>query len=539
MSTHLPEDAAAARAFVERVVARMHPVARDYNLAEWNLAVSGAPEHRAALERLGAENTRVFTANPAEWAEMQRLYAARGTLADARLRREIEQLYRSFAAAQIDPAQIDRVAALEAGLTDLYTNFRGTIAGQPIANNAIAVILRDSDDSEERREAWEAGKQIGLAARADLLELVRLRNASARAMGFRDYYAKALELQEVDEGELFTLLDDLEARTREPFRTLKTELDAALAAQCRVPVAELRPWHYSDPFFQEAPRTGTTNLDSLFAAQDIVALATRTFDGIGLDVRDILARSDLFERENKDQHAFCTHIDRLNDDVRVLCNIRPDARWMDTTLHELGHAVYDKYLGAELPYLLRAPAHINTTEAIAMLMGRLAIRPEWLARVRGLSADEVQSIAEPARAEQRIAQLVFLRWGLVMVHFERALYGNPERTDLNALWWDLVERFQLLTRPEGRDKPDWAAKIHLAIAPVYYHNYILGELTASQLGHTLATRSPDGRLVDSPAAGALLRDELFALGAQLPWNETLARVTGERLNARYFVEEFV
>ncbi|MFN8481378.1 MAG: M2 family metallopeptidase, partial [Kouleothrix sp.] len=176
MSTHLPEDAAAARAFVERVVARMHPVARDYNLAEWNLAVSGAPEHRAALERLGAENTRVFTANPAEWAEMQRLYAARGTLADARLRREIEQLYRSFAAAQIDPAQIDRVAALEAGLTDLYTNFRGTIAGQPIANNAIAVILRDSDDSEERREAWEAGKQIGLAARADLLELVRLRN---------------------------------------------------------------------------------------------------------------------------------------------------------------------------------------------------------------------------------------------------------------------------------------------------------------------------------------------------------------------------
>jgi peptidyl-dipeptidase A len=126
-----------------------------------------------------------------------------------------------------------------------------------------------------------------------------------------------------------------------------------------------------------------------------------------------------------------------------------------------------------------------------------------------------------------------------MVHFERALYGNPARTDLNALWWDLVERFQLLTRPEGRDEPDWAAKIHLAIAPVYYHNYILGELTASQLGHTLATRSPDGRLVDSPAAGALLRDELFALGAQLPWNETLARVTGERLNARYFVEEFV
>jgi peptidyl-dipeptidase A len=189
-----------------------------------------------------------------------------------------------------------------------------------------------------------------------------------------------------------------------------------------VPLAELRPWHYSDPFFQEAPRTGAADLDGLFASQDLLALATRTFDGIGLEVRGVLARSDLFERDNKDQHAFCTHIDRLSDDVRVLCNLRPDARWMDTLLHELGHAVYDTYLGADLPYLLRTAAHINTTEAIAMLMGRLAINPEWLARVRGLDEATVRGVAAAARDEQRVAQLVFLRWGLVMVHFERALY---------------------------------------------------------------------------------------------------------------------
>lgn len=538
MNTQQRVLAAQAREFINTMVARIHPVVRAYNTAQWDLATTGAPEHRDALEHLGAEHTRVYTSNPAEWTAMQQFYAGRDALADAGLRREVELLYRSFAAAQIAPDQIDRIAALEAGLTDLYTNFRGTIDGAAIANNEITTVLRESDDSEERREAWEAGKQIGAAARDPLLELVRLRNASARALGFRDYYAKSLELQEVDEDELFALLDDLEERTREPFRALKADLDAALAARCRVPVEELRPWHYSDPFFQEAPRTGATDFDSMFAEEDIVALATRTFDGIGLEVRDILARSDLFERENKDQHAFCTHIDRLSDDVRVLCNIRPDARWMDTTLHELGHAIYDKYLGDQLPYLLRVAAHINTTEAIAMLMGRQAIRPDWLARVRGLSEEEVQAAAAPAHAEQRIAQLVFLRWGLVMVHFERALYADPDRADLNALWWELAERFQMITRPEGRDEPDWAAKIHLAIAPVYYHNYILGELTASQLGSAIAARTPERRLVDSPAAGAFLR-ELFALGAQLPWNETLARVTGERLNARYFVEEFV
>ncbi len=528
-----------ARAFVERMTARVHPMMTQYNLAQWNLATTGAPEHCEALEKLGAAYTRLFTDDPADWAAIQRLYGARAAYGDAELRREIELLYCSFASAQVAPEQIDRLAALEARLTDLYTNFRGVIDGRPVPENQIKTVLREESDSELRREAWEAGKQIGAAARDRLLELVELRNQSARALDFRDYYAQAMALQEIDEGELFDLLDDLEQRTREPFRALKAEFDTALAARCRVSMSELRPWHYSDPFFQEAPRVDAVDLDALFHDQDVVALARQTFDGLELDVRDILEHSDLFERENKDQHAFCTHIDRLSGDVRILCNVRPDASWMSTMLHELGHAIYDKYLGADLPFLLRTAAHTNTTEAIAMLMGRLATDADWLARVRGLDGDAVRIVAAAARAEERTGQLVFLRWGLVMVHFERALYANPRRADLNTLWWDLVERFQLVARPDERDEPDWAAKIHLATAPVYYHNYILGELTASQLSQAIATQSPERKLVGSPAAGAFLRERLFALGARYPWNETLERVTGERLNSRYYVEDFV
>jgi peptidyl-dipeptidase A len=528
-----------ARSFVARMTMRIHPILTQYNLAQWDLATTGAPEHCAALEKLGAAYTRLFTDDPADWAAIQRLYAARPAYSDAALRREIELLYCSFASAQVAPEHIDRLAALEAGLNDLYTNFRGTIDGRPMPENQIKTALREETDSELRREAWEASKQIGAAARDPLLELIELRNQSARALGFRDYYAQSMVLQEIDEDELFALLDDLELRTREPYRDLKAEIDAALAVRCRVSVSDLRPWHYSDPFFQEAPRAGAVDLDALFKDQDVVALARQTFDGLGLEVGDILERSDLFERENKDQHAFCAHIDRLSDDVRVLCNVRPDASWMRAMLHELGHAIYGKYLSTDLSFLLRTDAHTNTTEAIAMLMGRLATDADWLAQVRGLDSEAVQAVAAAARAEERTGQLVFLRWGLVMVHFERALYANPRRADLNTLWWDLVERLQLVARPEGRDEPDWAAKIHLATAPVYYHNYILGELTASQLSYAIATQSPERRLVGSPAAGAFLRDQLFALGARYPWNETLERLSGERLNSRYFVEDFV
>ena len=71
-----------------------------------------------------------------------------------------------------------------------------------------------------------------------------------------------------------------------------------------------------------------------------------------------------------------------------------------------------------------------------------------------------------------------------MYRFEKALYQDPDREDLNTLWWDLVEEIQLVQRPPDRDEPDWAAKLHVALGPVYYHNYVLGYLISAQLSTT-------------------------------------------------------
>ena len=44
----------------------------------------------------------------------------------------------------------------------------------------------------------------------------------------------------------------------------------------------------------------------------------------------------------------------------------------------------------------------------------------------------------------------------------------------------------VLNRPEGRNAPDYASKIHIVSAPAYYHNYMMGELFASQVHHAIA-----------------------------------------------------
>ena len=123
---------------------------------------------------------------------------------------------------------------------------------------------------------------------------------------------------------------------------------------------------------------------------------------------------------------------------------------------------------------------------------------------------------------------------LVVTQFERALYADPD-ADLDTLWWDLVERYQQVRRPAGRHEPDWAAKIHLAVVPVYYQNYLYGELFASQLEHTLRERA--GGFVDRPAAGRLLTDAVFAPGASRRWDQLVEAATGEPLTAAHLAAQ--
>jgi peptidyl-dipeptidase A len=262
-----------------------------------------------------------------------------------------------------------------------------------------------------------------------------------------------------------------------------------------------------------------------------------------MPIGDILARSDLFEKPGKYQHAFCTDIDRSGD-VRILCSMKPNAYWMNTLLHEAGHGAYSKFNDSELPWLLRDSAHAFTTEAIANLFGRFASNPAWLQDMAGVSPAERAKIELPLAQSLRLEQLVFSRWSQVMFRFEKSLYENPDQ-DLNKLWWDLAERFQMLTRPEGRVQPDWAAKIHVALYPAYYHNYLMGQLLASQLHHHIARKVLKAKDLQSQSfagrkeAGKYLIEKVFKPGMRYPWSEMIEKATGEKLTPKYYAEQFV
>jgi peptidyl-dipeptidase A len=91
-----------------------------------------------------------------------------------------------------------------------------------------------------------------------------------------------------------------------------------------------------------------------------------------------------------------------------------------------------------------------------------------------------------------------------------------------------VSRHQRVTPPDGRRAPDWAAKIHVAVAPVYYHTYLYGAIVGLQL--TAALERAAGGIVDRPEAGAILREKLFAPGESVRWDELVTQASGTPLS---------
>jgi peptidyl-dipeptidase A len=406
----------------------------------------------------------------------------------------------------------------------------------------VRQVLLKSKDSAERKQVWEGSKQVGADVENDLRDLVRLRNEAATKLGYPDYHALQLHLSELKQADVLQLFDELDSLTREPYAKAKAEIDGKLAKDYNIGPDELRPWHYHDPFFQEPPAVYDVDLNAPFADADIQRVCREFYDAIGLPIDDVLKRSDLFEKSGKSPHAFCTDIDRVGD-VRVLANIRPTEYWMSTMLHELGHSVYSsKNIPRELPYTLRSDAHILCTEGVAMMFERFSKDADWLAEFGVKVADKAKYSAAGAKM-RRDRLLIFSRWAQVMFRFEKELYHDPSQ-DLNKLWWNLVEKYQLVKTPEGRNAPDYASKIHIVSAPAYYHNYLLGQLFACQL-HAAIIR--DGLHKTDPAntiyareprVGQFMKDKVFSQGRVKSWNELTKFATGEELNAKAFAIEF-
>lgn len=519
----------------------VQPLRTEAGLAEWEGSISGKEEDFAKSAAIRQKMTEYYS----DKEIFSRLKALKegGKIDDSLLLRQLDVVYNSFLSNQADTAILNQIIQKSTNLEKIYGEYRAQLNGQPVNDNKVEEILRTSTNNKELEEVWKSHKGIGKLVEPGIIEIVKLRNQVARSLGFDNFHTMTLELSGQDPKEISALFDELDDLTRDSFTELKNEMDETFAKRYKVKKEELMPWHYQGRYFQEAPNLYPVDLDKYYADKNLEELTSGFYTGIGLETGDIMKNSSLYPQEGKNQHAFCTDINGQGD-IRVLCNIAPNEQWMGTMLHEFGHGVYAKgHDNGGMPYFLRDAAHTFTTEAVAMIFGRLSRNAEWMRQSLNLTPQEKQQIEENCFKATKLQQIVFSRWVQVVYRFEKEMYANPDQ-DLNALWWNLVEKYQGLKKPEGRNEPDYATKIHIALYPCYYHNYQLGELLASQMHYyivnniTKTGNYKDECYIGNKEIGNWMRTRIFEPGMKYEWNDLIEKATGEKLTAKYYAEQF-
>lgn len=537
------EGNAKARKLIDDYTAKMRPLETAANRAWWDANITGKDEDFKRKEDAQNKIDAVLSDKDA-FAKLKAVKESKD-IDDPIVKRAIDVIYLAYLEKQLDPDLLKKMTALSNAVEKKFSTHRPTVDDKELTDADVRKILKTSGISEKRQVVWEASKAVGQVVEKELLELVKLRNQAAVKLGFKNYHDLQLHLNEQNGNDLIALFDKLDDLTREPFKKAKAEIDIVLAKNCNIKVDELMPWHYHDPFFQETPGVFKADLDKIYSEVDIVKLCREFYKGIGLPIDLVIDRSnnDFAPRKGKNPHAFCTDITRDGTDTRVLANIVPNEYWMSTMLHEFGHSVYTSInIPAKLPYVLRMESHILTTEGVAMMFEKLSKRRSWLEKM-GVKVEDAAAFDETATKMSRAQLLIFSRWCQVMLRFEKGMYENPDQ-DLNKLWWDMVERYQMLKRPKDRNAPDYGSKIHIIVAPVYYHNYMMGEMFASQVHHAIAREVYDKAHPDTVVyagnkkVGEFMQRRVFDPGRTMSWNELTRHATGEPLSPDAFAKDF-
>jgi len=510
-----------AEAFLLEFSDTLAPIQHRHQLALW----SGSParEPRDSVDRLSSERAELFADRAGfsavcRWLEEFDPSSLTG--------RQLRLYYNEALPLQIPAELHTRLQERQQALELEFESFRPLFEGRPTDDDTLDVVLWYEMDESRRKAAWEASREIGRTVAPRVLALARLRNEQAQLLGYRTYAQLALETSEIDPRLLGRIIDDLERLTDDAYRTFRSATDERLAARFGCAPSALEPWHRVVRFAQQPPTPANVEiLEQRFSPRRIEALLRTTFDALGMPIDSLLEGSDL--RSSSGRRPARCHLIDVPRDVRVQCNMAGGTRWMATALHEFGHAVHAHHVDPELPLLLRTiPAQLS--EAVALLTGQLARDPGWLTEVAGID----ERSAARAAAFGRHERLAFLRWAMVVVRFEQALFEDPDG-DLNRVWYSLQERLQGLPTPP-RDAPDWAAVIHIACYPVYYQFYLLGEVVAGQLARAGAGRQgsatqPADRLPLNRGTGKFLQ-RLFRPGATVSWADALQQATGRPLD---------
>jgi len=529
--------------------------------AQWasNTRIVEGDSTNAVRTRAADEALNRFVGSTENIDRIRTFLKAASVIAPIQKRQLEAMLYNAGLGPQTVADVVRRRIAADAAQTEKLYGYTFTVSGKPVTPNTIDSVLRNGTNLADRRAFWEASKAIGPTLKPGIIELRTLRNQTVQALGYPDFFSYQVSDYGMTADEMLRLTDNMNRELRPLFRELHTWARHELAKKYNQPVPTLIPadWlpnRWGQDWSALVSVKGL-NLDSAFVGKTpewIVRQGENFYKSLGFDALPPVfwEKSSLYELPanspfKKNTHASAWHMD-LQNDVRSLMSVVPDADWYGTSHHELGHIYYYmSYSRPEVPLVLRGGANRAYHEGIGTLMELASSQYRYLVG-RGVIAggsppDSIQQMLKEA-----LQYVVFMPFSTgTMTRFEHELYSKnlpPDR--FNAKWWELAAKYQGIAPPtqRGENFADGLTKTHINDDPGQYYDYALSQALLFQL-HTHIARNilkqnpHNSDYFGSREVGNFLK-ALMAPGASRPWRDVLKETTGQELNAQAMVEYF-
>jgi oligoendopeptidase F len=399
---------------------------------------------------------------------------------------------------------------------------------------------------ERRRSSFEGFREIERWVLDNgFLDLVKLRNRFARALGYANYFELKLRKNErMTPEQLGRILDDFVARTDAAHARSLTGLRAKHGERA------LEPWNVR--FF--ASGDVDRRMDEYMPFGLALGRWVQSFRHLGIQYRGATMQLDLMERAGKHQNGFChgpipTWVNEKGDwvpgQINFTAEAKPDQvgsglRAINTLFHEGGHAAHFANVTQNAPCFSQeyAPTSMAYAETQSMFCDSLLNDADWLKRYArnaqgqaipdALIRDRVAS-SQPMRAfdERSIA---------VVPYFEAVLYQLTDAALTPEAVLALARETEM--RVLGIESPRPLLAIpHLLNqeSAASYQGYLLAHMAVYQTRAFFLRRY--GYLTDNSAIGPALAEHYWAPGNSIAHDAMLRSLTGEGFSARYLADE--
>ena len=385
---------------------------------------------------------------------------------------------------------------------------RYRVNGRSLGRAELDNVIGEQPERQVRQDAWYAEAELTTLTGTRIRQAMKLRNALALQYAGGSFADFMLSRRSTDRKSLTRWYEQIRVSTEPAFHDLLSRIQRQFHQE------NVEPWDF-EYFFS----TLTPGIEQKLGWERGWERTERVAGLLGFDFERLPVKVKITDIT----FGGYTMPVWYGKEIRMLVSKHTGVRFSDTILHESGHALHFTFV-QEPTFILRDNYPPPMDEGLGQTMSLMLFRPEIATTIYGLTNDEARSLILRRRLESNYA----LRLLMTDSEFELDAYSNPDQ-DLTALYDRICSKY-LAVNCHHADT--WGYDPFYAAIPLYQQNYVLAEMFAYQVHHTLDQKF--GRKW-GPEAGSYLHDKFLVRGGMLTLDEIMQEGTSEKLSADYLI----